>query len=105
MIKILFGVKIVSYTHYPTISQDMLKQTEQSQFNNKQTGIFSKLKRIYYQVLIILYTICGKFGDYHATNSSWTHSHITKMWGDKRVTKIYPPCDTRDIMDKINLTD
>lgn len=27
LVKILFGVKVVSYTHYPTISEDMLKQT------------------------------------------------------------------------------
>ena len=25
MIKLIFGVKVVSYTHYPTISTDMLK--------------------------------------------------------------------------------
>ena len=25
MIKLVFGVKVVSYTHYPTISTDMLK--------------------------------------------------------------------------------
>jgi alpha-1,2-mannosyltransferase len=28
MIKLVFGVKVVSYTHYPTISTDMLKQTQ-----------------------------------------------------------------------------
>ena len=25
LVKLLFGVKVASYTHYPTISQDMLK--------------------------------------------------------------------------------
>lgn len=25
MVKLVFGVKVVSYTHYPTISYDMLK--------------------------------------------------------------------------------
>ena len=28
LIKLIFGLKIVSYTHYPTISSDMLKQTD-----------------------------------------------------------------------------
>ena len=28
LIKLLYGVKIVSYTHYPTISSDMLKQID-----------------------------------------------------------------------------
>jgi alpha-1,2-mannosyltransferase len=27
-IKVLFGVKLLSYTHYPTVSLDMLKQTD-----------------------------------------------------------------------------
>lgn len=27
LVKMLFGVKVVSYTHYPTISHDMLEQT------------------------------------------------------------------------------
>ena len=52
VVKVLFGVKVVSYTHYPTISTDMLKQTDQSSFNNKQKGIFAKVKKIYYYVLI-----------------------------------------------------
>jgi len=25
LVKLLFGVKVVSYTHYPTISSDMMK--------------------------------------------------------------------------------
>jgi len=35
MIKVLFGVKLLSYTHYPTVSSDMLKQTDTKSFNNK----------------------------------------------------------------------
>ena len=27
------------------------------------------------------------------------------MWGKERVTKIYPPCDTTDIMKEIKLTE
>lgn len=62
-IKVLFGVKVVSYTHYPTISSDMLKQTESKSFNNKQSGLFAKGKKVYYYILIQLYKICGKFAD------------------------------------------
>jgi alpha-1,2-mannosyltransferase len=102
-IKVLFGVKVVSYTHYPTISSDMLKQTESKSFNNKQSGLFAKGKKVYYYILIQLYKICGKFADQHATNSTWTHNHITEMWGQCNVTKIYPPCDTSEIMEKIPL--
>ncbi len=81
LVKLLFGVKVVSYTHYPTISNDMLKQADTAQFNNNLTGLKAKIKKIYYRILIKIYTFCGRFGDRHATNSSWTHSHITEMWG------------------------
>jgi len=54
-------------------------------------------------VIYELYVRCGRFGDQHATNSSWTHSHIRKMWGSKNVNLIYPPCDTTDIINLIKL--
>jgi alpha-1,2-mannosyltransferase len=41
LVKLVFGLKIVSYTHYPTISSDMLAQTDSVQFNNRTTGIKS----------------------------------------------------------------
>ena len=37
-----------------------------------------------------------------ATNGSWTDRHIRALWGDKEtIEKIYPPCDTQDIIDQI----
>lgn len=103
VIKVLFGVKLLSYTHYPTVSLDMLKQTDNQSFNNKYRGVLAKGKKVYLYVLIQLYKLCGNFADWHATNSSWTDNHIKSMWGKCRVTKIYPPCDTSDIMDKVSL--
>lgn len=104
VIKVLFGVKLLSYTHYPTVSPDMLKQTDSQSFNNKQKGIFAKGKKIYLHVLIQMYKMCGQFADWHATNGSWTDNHIKAMWGSSNVTKIYPPCDTTDIMNKVSIT-
>lgn len=53
---------------------------------------------------MILYSFCGGYADQIATNSSWTDNHIRKLWGDRKTIKlIYPPCDTRDIIDKISL--
>ena len=76
-IKVLFGVKLLSYTHYPTVSTDMLKQTDTKSFNNKLSGFLAKGKKIYLYILIQMYKLCGRFADWHATNSSWTHEHIT----------------------------
>ena len=103
LVKLLFGVKLLSYTHYPCVSTDMLKQTDSQGFNNKHSGFLAKGKKLYWYLLIQLYKICGRFADYHATNSSWTHNHITNMWGTCNVTKIYPPCDTTDIINRVSL--
>jgi alpha-1,2-mannosyltransferase len=81
----------------------MLKQTDSQSFNNQYRGILAQGKKVYLYVLIQLYKLCGNFADLHATNSSWTHNHITEMWGTCTVTKIYPPCDTSDIMEKVSL--
>ena len=34
LVRLLFGCSVVSYTHYPTISSDMLAQIDVNQFNN-----------------------------------------------------------------------
>jgi alpha-1,2-mannosyltransferase len=64
-IKWLFGLPIYSYTHYPIVSSDMLKdvESEEEQFNNKAKGSQKDFKVYYYRALIILYRFCGKFAD------------------------------------------
>ena len=107
LVRLLFGVKVISYTHYPTISSDMLKQIDSQQFNNNLANapVYVKVaKRLYYRILMLLYSLCGKFASQVATNGSWTDGHIRKLWGDKPSTVlIYPPCDTSDIVEKIPL--
>jgi alpha-1,2-mannosyltransferase len=34
LVKFMFGAKILSYTHYPMISSDMLNQIDTVQYNN-----------------------------------------------------------------------
>jgi len=78
LVKILFGCKVVSYTHYPTISSDMLSQIDVNQFNNQhaQNPVKRAVKKVYYRILMALYSRCGYFADQIATNSSWTDAHI-----------------------------
>lgn len=102
LVKILFGCKIVSYTHYPTISSDMISQIDTNQFNNQVAGnpLLKIGKRFYYHVLKLLYGQCGRFADQIATNSSWTDKHIRALWNQPKKTMIiYPPCDTKDLLD------
>ncbi len=102
--RLLFGVKVVSYTHYPTISSDMMKQIDIISFNNQHSSKTTKfVKKVYYRILLWLYSYCGRFADQHSANGTWTFNHITKLWGAQNVALIYPPCDTRDIVRTIDL--
>ena len=69
-VKVLFGVKIYSYTHYPIVSLDRV--------DNNTKG--SKAKQIYYHILIMFYKLCGLFANQVAANSSWTKGHMDSLW-------------------------
>ncbi|CAI9114356.1 OLC1v1015064C1 [Oldenlandia corymbosa var. corymbosa] len=97
----LFGCKVICYTHYPTISLDMLSRVHgrSSMYNNDTLIANSKLlsccKVLYYLVFSWLYGIVGSFAHLAMVNSSWTQSHIEKLWGiPDRIKLVYPPCDT-----------
>ncbi|KZV34946.1 GDP-Man:Man(3)GlcNAc(2)-PP-Dol alpha-1,2-mannosyltransferase-like [Dorcoceras hygrometricum] len=82
----MFGCKVICYTHYPTISLDMLSRvhTRKSIYNNDD--IIAKSW---------IYGIVGSCTHLAMVNSSWTGSHIQKIWGiSDRVKRVYPPCDT-----------
>jgi hypothetical protein len=53
---------------------------------------------MYYRVLLWIYSMTGRVADWHAANGTWTYNHVCALWGDKNVTRIYPPCDTSDFM-------
>lgn len=65
VVKLFFGPKIYSYTHYPLVSYDMMRDVVNGvqQFNNREEITASKLKtnikKIYYVLLTYLYSFCG----------------------------------------------
>ncbi|KAG5558013.1 hypothetical protein RHGRI_008049 [Rhododendron griersonianum] len=82
----MFGCKVVCYTHYPTISLDMLSRVRgrSSTYNND-----ALIARSW------MYGIVGSCAHLGLVNSSWTQSHIEKLWGIReRIKRVYPPCDT-----------
>ncbi|XP_075513382.1 LOW QUALITY PROTEIN: GDP-Man:Man(3)GlcNAc(2)-PP-Dol alpha-1,2-mannosyltransferase-like [Primulina tabacum] len=100
----MFGCKVICYTHYPTISLDMLSRvhTRSSMYNNDNViakSIFlSHCKVIYYIVFSWMYGIVGSCTHLSMVNSSWTGSHIRELWGIlDRVKRVYPPCDTSSL--------
>ncbi|KAK2406950.1 GDP-Man:Man(3)GlcNAc(2)-PP-Dol alpha-1,2-mannosyltransferase [Trifolium repens] len=83
----LFGCKVICYTHYPTISSDMLSRVRQRSLMYNNDSLVAKSW---------LYGIVGSCCTHLAmVNSSWTKAHIEKLWGvPDRIKRVYPPCDT-----------
>lgn len=97
----LFGCKVICYTHYPTISLDMISRVRDrnSMYNNDasiaRSGWLSCCKMIYYTLFSWMYGFVGSCAHLAMVNSSWTQSHIEKLWRiPSRIMRVYPPCDT-----------
>lgn len=123
VVKMLCGCKILSYTHYPTISTDMLQRVRErrAQYNNgafissSTTISFMKLMSVssfsltpsYYRLFSALYGLVGRCADLVLVNGTWTYNHIVSQWcqPDSRILGapsraetfiVYPPCDTTE---------
>ena len=123
VVKLLSGCKILSYTHYPTISTDMLQRVreQRAQYNNSAyisnsvTISFMKLlwafsspfTSSYYRFFCALYGLVGRCADLVLVNGTWTYNHIISQWRQpdsairgipSRVETfiVYPPCDTTE---------
>ncbi|RDX77767.1 GDP-Man:Man(3)GlcNAc(2)-PP-Dol alpha-1,2-mannosyltransferase, partial [Mucuna pruriens] len=82
----LFGCKVICYTHYPTISSDMLARVRQRSLMYNNDTLITKS---------CLYGIVGSCAHLAMVNSSWTKSHIENLWRvPDRIKRVYPPCDT-----------
>ncbi|KAG2290001.1 hypothetical protein Bca52824_049605 [Brassica carinata] len=97
----LFGCKVVCYTHYPTISLDMISRvrSRNSMYNNDasiaKSNWLSTCKVVYYRAFSWLYGMVGSCTHLAMVNSSWTKSHIEVLWRiPERIRRVYPPCDT-----------
>ncbi|KAJ4788171.1 hypothetical protein LUZ62_039417 [Rhynchospora pubera] len=100
----LFGCKVICYTHYPTISSDMVARVtgQSSMYNNDpliaKSAWLSRCKVIYYTIFSWLYGMVGSCAHLAMVNSSWTRSHIEQLWKiPARTKRVYPPCDTSSL--------
>lgn len=91
----------MTYVHYPTISNDMIRDVEISShpsFNNRAMFVryppLRFLKLMYYKMLAYLYGLAGRSADLVMVNSSWTQKHIVSLW-NTQAHVVYPPCDVR----------
>ena len=96
----LGGSRTASYVHYPVVSSDMLKQVSGhvKAFNNarwiSRSRFMTKLKVWYYRLFAKVYGFMGRRSEVVMVNSTWTHGHISEIWGSKKLFIVYPPCDT-----------
>ncbi|KAG6395394.1 hypothetical protein SASPL_146039 [Salvia splendens] len=87
--------------YFDTSGLDMLSRVNarNSMYNNDtliaKSAFFSQCKVIYYKLFSLMYGIVGSHAHLTMVNSSWTQSHIQKLWGiPDRIKRVYPPCDT-----------
>ncbi|KAH3901285.1 related to GDP-Man:Man(3)GlcNAc(2)-PP-Dol alpha-1,2-mannosyltransferase [Saccharomycodes ludwigii] len=93
IVRLFANVPVVSYTHYPIISDDMLEANT--------TGL---IKKFYWKILMGLYKNVGNYVDISITNSSWTNNHMNKIWCSTNSEKnhiIYPPCSTELLVENL----
>ena len=108
LFNLLSASKVVSYTHYPTVSTDMLNLVagNVANYNNRafiaRNPLLSKLKLYYYTAFAFIYKMTGKCADVIMANSSWTRNHLVDIWNTS-VTTVYPPCNTSNLT-KLPLT-
>nr|XP_037277247.1 GDP-Man:Man(3)GlcNAc(2)-PP-Dol alpha-1,2-mannosyltransferase-like [Rhipicephalus microplus] len=101
--KFLGGCKVMCYTHYPTISTDMLSSVERRVQAHNNRGLISRsavltpIKLLYYRMFARLYAYCGWCADLVMVNSSWTKGHILELWQlPTRTVLVYPPCSVAE---------
>lgn len=97
----LAGCTVLSYTHYPTVSTDMLAvvRSNQATYNNRsgiaQNRCFTALKIAYYRLFALAYGWAGRAAQLTMVNSNWTKSHIDHIWQvPQRTFVVYPPVNT-----------
>lgn len=99
LFKFIGRSRVISYTHYPTISCDMLSlvTSRESSFNNRRfisnSQTLTNLKYHYYQLFSKLYGFTGRQSDLVMVNSSWTKGHIEHIWRHPNLELLYAPCD------------
>lgn len=89
----LARIPIVTYTHYPVISSDMLQKLQNMNKTFKTT-----IKYWYWKLFMLWYKYVGTFVDIATTNSTWTNNHMKQIWKSCEPVIIYPPCSTEKLI-------
>lgn len=93
----LARIPILTYTHYPVISSDMLQKLKNS---DQVNSIKTTAKYWYWRSFLLWYKYVGTFVDIAITNSTWTNNHMKQIWTACTPRIIYPPCSTEKLIVK-----
>jgi len=112
----LLGCRVAAYTHYPTVSTDMIGRVwrREATYNNDASVAGSPLKSaaklLYYNAFALWYGACGGCAHVVMVNSSWTRRHVASLFWRNPVKRllarrgagggplrVYPPCDTEEL--------
>ncbi|TYJ53573.1 hypothetical protein B9479_005777 [Cryptococcus floricola] len=77
-------IAIGSYTHYPTVSANMVKRVKERVYGVENAGaskswIKTQIKLIYYYIFTSIYSVSLLYAQHIMTNSSWTQAHIQSL--------------------------
>jgi alpha-1,2-mannosyltransferase len=93
----LCGCRVGTYTHYPTVSSDMLQNVRSGRAATNNSGrvagskVLSAIKVYYYRLFALAYGWAGRRAVVVTTNSTWTNNHIREVWRTDATTIVYPP--------------
>ncbi|KAK4048170.1 asparagine-linked glycosylation protein [Microbotryomycetes sp. JL221] len=85
LVNALCKVPVGSYTHYPTISIDMLRRVQSREIGHTNaaavahSSVLSTVKLIYYIIFAELYSFCLRRANVLMVNSTWTKNHIDHL--------------------------
>ncbi|CAK9815266.1 GDP-Man:Man(3)GlcNAc(2)-PP-Dol alpha-1,2-mannosyltransferase [Anthophora quadrimaculata] len=106
------GCRVATYTHYPTISTDMLRHVYKRVISHTNKRVIARnpflsaAKLAYYKLFGFVYGWVGSKAEIIMVNSSWTEEHINSIWKCPLKThKIYPPCDVKHLISLPLLSD
>ncbi|GAA5940523.1 alpha-1,2-mannosyltransferase ALG11 [Sporobolomyces koalae] len=105
LVKYVCRIPVASYTHYPTISTDMLDRVRTRQAGHTNDAVVSKsrllttLKLVYYRLFAAAYRWALGCAGLIWVNSTWTQRHIDSILGKQPIQArlLYPPCDTSSL--------
>lgn len=94
----MFRIPIVTYTHFPVISADMLTKLSQNM------TLKNRFKYVYWKLFMAYYRHVGTYVSIGTTNSTWTNNHIKSIWNTTKTNIIFPPCSTEKLVDELSNT-